>query len=71
MDIRSTSSNWKYPTSGHILPIRAMEYTGTVNSISHVTMADPHYAYYTANYRETASRAYTVNHAHPQYAMVF
>jgi hypothetical protein len=71
MDIRATSSNWKYPTTGHILPIRGMVYTGTVNSISHVIMADSHPDYCTANYKETATRAYNVNHAHPQQAMVF
>lgn len=67
IDIKSTTSNWPYATSGHYMCISGYDNSG---STAYAWVADPHPTYY-GTYKYTAEKVYTVNMAHFRHAIVW
>lgn len=68
MDIKTTTSFWKYKTDGHFLPIVGINQPNS--KFTRVRLADPHTKYY-GLYTVTAGIAYKANGNHWRHAMIW
>lgn len=71
LDIKASTSNWKYSTKGHFLAISGAKTNGTNAGTTHVRLSDPHPKMNGSRYTETVNRAYAVNKAHSRHSLIW